>query len=227
MYKDNIAKYYNITSMLSDTKPLIKILSLLLFSILCIATNNIIFSIILLLFSFILVVISKVPFKLYFFRSLPSIIINAILLVIILLFNLNLYFLIVKSLAFSVYYSSYIYTTKISDTNKGVFDLLNIIDFYSPKVLIFFTILIHFISIVFVEAIHSINIQINKGKIKKIDKIIKYTITLIKARLRVINDTYSLKKYNFKYIENTTVYSSLTIVGSHIMLFFVYLLGKI
>lgn len=227
MFKDNVAKYYNINSILNETKPIIKILSLLLFFIFFLIANNIVFSIILLLFSLILGVLSKVPFKLYLYRSIPIIIINIIILILGILFNINTFNFLLKSISFSIYYSSYIYSTKISDTNKGVFDILNIIDFYNPRVLSFFTILIHFISIVFVEFIKVINIQIKKGKVQKMDKLIVYTYRLVKGKIKIISNNFELKKYNFKYIENNSVYSSLTIIGSHLMLFFVYLLGKI
>lgn len=180
-----------------------------------------------LLFSLILGVLSKVPFKLYLYRSIPIIIINIIILILGILFNINTFNFLLKSISFSIYYSSYIYSTKISDTNKGVFDILNIIDFYNPRVLSFFTILIHFISIVFVEFIKVINIQIKKGKVQKMDKLIVYTYRLVKGKIKIISNNFELKKYNFKYIENNSVYSSLTIIGSHLMLFFVYLLGKI
>ncbi|MDD3995142.1 MAG: hypothetical protein GX032_02960 [Tenericutes bacterium] len=227
MFKDNVAKYYNINSILNETKPIIKILSLLLFFIFFLIANNIVFSIIMLLFSLILGVLSKVPFKLYLYRSIPIIIINIIILILGILFNINTFNFLLKSISFSIYYSSYIYSTKISDTNKGVFDILNIIDFYNPRVLSFFTILIHFISIVFVEFIKVINIQIKKGKVQKMDKLIVYTYRLVKGKIKIISNNFELKKYNFKYIENNSVYSSLTIIGSHLMLFFVYLLGKI
>lgn len=227
MFKDNVAKYYNINSILNETKPIIKILSLLLFFIFFLIANNIVFSIIMLLFSLILGVLSKVPFKLYLYRSIPIIIINIIILILGILFNINTFNFLLKSISFSIYYSSYIYSTKISDTNKGVFDILNIIDFYNPRVLSFFTILIHFISIVFVEFIRVINIQIKKGKVQKMDKLIVYTYRLVKGKIKIISNNFELKKYNFKYIENNSVYSSLTIIGSHLMLFFVYLLGKI
>ena len=227
MFKDNVAKYYNINSILNETKPIIKILSLLLFFILFLIANNIVFSVIMLLFALILGVLSKVPFKLYLYRSIPIIIINIIILILGILFNINTFNFLLKSISFSIYYSSYIYSTKISDTNKGVFDILNIIDFYNPRVLSFFTILIHFISIVFVEFIKVINIQIKKGKVQKMDKLIVYTYRLVKGKIKIISNNFELKKYNFKYIENNSVYSSLTIIGSHLMLFFVYLLGKI
>ncbi|MDD2625399.1 MAG: hypothetical protein PHR55_01360 [Bacilli bacterium] len=227
MFKDNVAKYYNINSILNETKPIIKILSLLLFFIFFLIANNIVFSIILLLFSLILGVLSKVPFKLYLYRSIPIIIINIIIFILGILFNINTFNFLLKSISFSIYYSSYIYSTKISDTNKGVFDILNIIDFYNPRVLSFFTILIHFIPIVFVEFIKVINIQIKKGKVQKMDKLIVYTYRLVKGKIKIISNNFELKKYNFKYIENNSVYSSLTIIGSHLMLFFVYLLGKI
>ena len=227
MFKDNVAKYYNINSILNETKPIIKILSLLLFFIFFLIANNIVFSIIMLLFSLILGVLSKVPFKLYLYRSIPIIIINIIILILGILFNINTFNFLLKSISFSIYYPSYIYSTKISDTNKGVFDILNIIDFYNPRVLSFFTILIHFISIVFVEFIKVINIQIKKGKVQKMDKLIVYTYRLVKGKIKIISNNFELKKYNFKYIENNSVYSSLTIIGSHLMLFFVYLLGKI
>lgn len=227
MFKDNVAKYYNINSILNETKPIIKILSLLLFFIFFLIANNIVFSIIMLLFSLILGVLSKVPFKLYLYRSIPIIIINIIILILGILFNISTFNFLLKSISFSIYYSSYIYSTKISDTNKGVFDILNIIDFYNPRVLSFFTILIHFISIVFVEFIKVINIQIKKGKVQKMDKLIVYTYRLVKGKIKIISNNFELKKYNFKYIENNSVYSSLTIIGSHLMLFFVYLLGKI
>lgn len=227
MFKDNVAKYYNINSILNETKPIIKILSLLLFFIFFLIANNIVFSIIMLLFSLILGVLSKVPFKLYLYRSIPIIIINIIILILGILFNINTFNFLLKNISFSIYYSSYIYSTKISDTNKGVFDILNIIDFYNPRVLSFFTILIHFISIVFVEFIKVSNIQIKKGKVQKMDKLIVYTYRLVKGKIKIISNNFELKKYNFKYIENNSVYSSLTIIGSHLMLFFVYLLGKI
>ena len=227
MFKDNVAKYYNINSILNETKPIIKILSLLLFFILFLIANNIVFSVIMLLFALILGVLSKVPFKLYLYRSIPIIIINIIILILGILFNINTFNFLLKSISFSIYYSSYIYSTKISDTNKGVFDILNIIDFYNPRVLSFFTILIHFISIVFVEFIKVINIQIKKGKVQKMDKLIVYTYRLVKSKIKIISNNFELKKYNFKYIENNSVYSSLTIIGFHLMLFFVYLLGKI
>lgn len=225
---DLIGKYYDIKSDIHSINPKFKIISLLLFCILTLIVNNVTFSIILLLFSLILLVLTKVPYKLYLMRSIPSFLFVISLLIIQIIFNINTINIAIKIVSFSIYYSSYIYTTKMIDTNKGLFEIFKFLDIKDYRASLICLILIHFISIVYIEYYNTRKIRINR-EINYSNPFItfKYSIIKIKYRIRTITNIFKLKSFNYSYLEKNDFLIGITVLTSHLMLFVVYFFGKI
>lgn len=224
---ENIAKYYNAKADIHRINPVYKIISLLIFFILFIVTNNIMFSILMLLFSLLLILMTKVPFKLFIYRSIPTFLISIILLFFAIFFKDSIN-LVIKLIALSFYYSSYIYTTKLLETNKGIYDILKFIDIYNYHTSTFFIILIHFIQFYNIEFIDTYLIHKKRNlEIKNIFKLFYYAYLKLKNKIDIIFNIYKTRNYNFNYKKNNNLFYDLSLLGSHIMLFFVYFFGKI
>lgn len=209
-------KYIYNDSEIHKIKPVYKVLSLFIYFILFIFVKNFQFSIIMLLFSITLCLTTKVSYKLYLYRLIPSLILSAIILILGIIFNINPLYAIFKVIAFSLYYSSYIFTTKFVDTNKGVFDIFYSFNIKNYKLNLTLTILINFISIVYQEYY----------EIKKDSKLMRlyYTIDKVIIRIKQLYKLNKVKAYNFNYKEKTMNLMGPISLISHLMLFMLYFL---
>ncbi len=223
----SISKYYDNKSDVHKINPVYKIISLIIYFLLFLITDNLMFSILMLLFSLLLILLSKVPLKLYFFRSIPILLLCAILFIFILALGGDIT-LIIKLISFSLYYSVYIYTTKLIETNKAIYKILTFLDIYNSRFSSILLILIHFIQFAFIESIstyRTIKARNIQGNIYI--KIFYYSYLKLKEKIYRILYLYKTKKYNYNYRDNNNVVSDLILLVSHIMLFFVYFFGKI
>lgn len=228
MLDKEIVSYYNTDSDIHRLNPIIKILSLFLFFILFLIVNNYLFSIVMLLFSMIFLVISKVPYKLYVIRTIPIVILCIIILIINLISNSNSINFIIKLLSLSIYYSVYIYSTRLADTNKGIYDILRFLDINDSRILSFLLIVIHFIQIIYIEYLNTLKIQVNRNSRETyFYKTIIYSFRRVKNSIAKINNTFKIKEYNFRFKHKKESLLDYSILGAHLMLFFVYFLGKI
>lgn len=210
--------YININSDIHKIGPTYKILSLFIFFILFLVVQNISFSLIMLLFSIIISILSKVNYKYYIYRLIPAYIITCILLLLGLIFNISVYNSIIKVVSFSLYYSTYIFTTKFVETNKGLFDVLNLFEIKSYKVSLYITILVHLISIIYQEYF-----LIKKGNVLYR---LYYSIDRVIIRIKQIINLNKVKKYNFKYKYKRKNIVGILSLASHTLLFILYFLGK-
>lgn len=210
--------YININSDIHKIGPTYKILSLFIFFILFLVVQNISFSLIMLLFSIIISILSKVNYKYYIYRLIPAYIITCILLLLGLIFNISVYNSIIKVVSFSLYYSTYIFTTKFVETNKGLFDVLNLFEIKSYKVSLYITILVHLISIIYQEYF-----LIKKGNVLYR---LYYSIDRVIIRIKQIINLNKVKKYNFKYKYKKKNIVGILSLASHTLLFILYFLGK-
>lgn len=210
--------YININSDIHKIGPTYKILSLFIFFILFLVVKNISFSLIMLLFSIIISILSKINYKYYIYRLIPAYIITCILLILGLFSNIFVYNSIIKVISFSLYYSTYIFTTKFVETNKGLFDILNLLEIKNYKVSLYITILIHLISIIYQEYF-----LISKTKIFYK---LYYSIDRVIFRIKQIVNLNKVKNYNFKYKCKRKNLIGMFSLMSHIMLFILYFLGK-
>lgn len=225
---DFIGKYYDIKSDIHSINPIDKIISLFLFFILTLIVNNIMFSIILLLFSLIILMLTKVPFKLFLLRSTLALLISILLLVIGLLFKINTVNLILKIISFSIYYSSYIYTTKMIDTNRGLYDIFKFLDIKNYRVPLIFLVLIHLLSIIYSEYYKTRKIRINREIIYSNSfKTLYYCLFKVIERIKIITNIFKVKSYNFNYLQKNDSFAGISILASHLLLFIVYFLGKV
>lgn len=210
--------YININSDIHKIGPTYKILSLFIFFILFLVVQNISFSLIMLLFSIIISILSKVNYKYYIYRLIPAYIITCILLLLGLIFNISVYNSIIKVISFSLYYSTYIFTTKFVETNKGLFDILNLFEIKNYKASLYITILVHLISIIYQEYF----------LIKKVNVLYRlyYSIDRVIIRIKQIINLNKVKKYNFKYKYKRKNIVGILSLASHTLLFILYFLGK-
>ncbi len=210
--------YININSDIHKIGPTYKILSLFIFFILFLVVQNISFSLIMLLFSIIISILSKVNYKYYIYRLIPAYIITCILLLLGLIFNISVYNSIIKVVSFSLYYSTYIFTTKFVETNKGLFDILNLFEIKNYKASLYITILVHLISIIYQEYF----------LIKKVNVLYRlyYSIDRVIIRIKQIINLNKVKKYNFKYKYKRKNIVGILSLASHTLLFILYFLGK-
>lgn len=210
--------YININSDIHKIGPTYKILSLFIFFILFLVVQNISFSLIMLLFSIIISILSKVNYKYYIYRLIPAYIITCILLLLGLIFNISVYNSIIKVISFSLYYSTYIFTTKFVETNKGLFDILNLFEIKNYKASLYITILVHLISIIYQEYF-----LIKKGNVLYR---LYYSIDRVIIRIKQIINLNKVKKYNFKYKYKRKNIVGILSLASHTLLFILYFLGK-
>lgn len=210
--------YININSDIHKIGPTYKILSLFIFFILFLVVQNISFSLIMLLFSIIISILSKVNYKYYIYRLIPAYIITCILLLLGLIFNISVYNSIIKVVSFSLYYSTYIFTTKFVETNKGLFDILNLFEIKNYKASLYITILVHLISIIYQEYF-----LIKKGNVLYR---LYYSIDRVIIRIKQIINLNKVKKYNFKYKYKRKNIVGILSLASHTLLFILYFLGK-
>lgn len=210
--------YININSDIHKIGPTYKILSLFIFFILFLVVQNISFSLIMLLFSIIISILSKVNYKYYIYRLIPAYIITCILLLLGLIFNISVYNSIIKVVSFSLYYSTYIFTTKFVETNKGLFDILNLFEIKNYKASLYITILVHLISIIYQEYFLIKNGNVLYRLYYSIDRVI--------IRIKQIINLNKVKKYNFKYKYKRKNIVGILSLASHTLLFILYFLGK-
>lgn len=212
-------KYIETNSNIHKIGPTYKIISLFIFFILFIFTNNFSYSFIMFLFSTIISLLTKVSYRHYLNRLTPVSIVSIIILIIGLITNINTYSIVLKLLALSLYYSSYIFTTKFVDTNKGIYDILNTFEIRNYRLNLYITVIIHFISIVY-EEYYSIN---NGNLLHKL----YYTIDIVIVRLKQIINLNKVKTYNFKFAQKrNNLIGSIALI-SHVLLFMLYFLGKV
>lgn len=211
-------KYIETNSDIHKIGPTYKIISLFIFFILFVFVNNFSFSLIMLLFATIISLLTNINYKRYIYRLIPSLILSLLIIFIGLIFNINLYYFVLKLISFSLYYSSYIFSTKFVDTNKGLFDILYIMEIKNYKIMLYLTILIHFISIIYDEYY-----SIEKGNIFYK---LYYTIDRVIIRLKQIINLNKTKSYNFRFKQKRNNLMGNISLISHAMLFMLYFLGK-
>jgi len=211
-------RYIETNSNIHKIGPTYKIISLFIFFILFVFVNNFSFSLIMFLFAIIISLLTNVNYKHYIYRLIPVSILSLLILLMGLILNINVCYIVLKLISFSLYYSSYIFSTKFVDTNKGVFDIFNAIETRNYKINLYFTILIHFISIIYDEYY-----LIEKGNVFYK---LYYTIDRVIIRLIQIINLNKVKSYNFSFKQKrNNLIGNISLI-SHAMLFILYFLGK-
>ena len=168
MYNFKLNKYYNTESFIHNINPFIKIICVLIFTFLCLLSNNLLFLIILLFLLILIIYISNVPRNLYI-NNLKFILPMMIFIFIINLIFSNIYstFLsIIKLILFILYSQVLLYTTKPNDITYGLEILLSplkVFNINASNIALTISLALRFIPTIFIESDKVIKSQISRG----------------------------------------------------------------
>lgn len=202
-----IFRYINTNSIIQKINPLNKLLTLIIFTIISITSNNLIEHILLIIYIFILILLSKVKMNKYLksmksliYLLIPIFIINILCKIDIILSITNIFKIIEIFI-----YSSLI--TLSTTTNELLYSLdkllipLKILKINTKKIIFILTLSIKFIPIVIEEFNKIIKGLISKGikknKILVLKAIIIPTYSLLIKKADLLADELELKLYNY------------------------------
>ncbi len=202
-----IFRYINTNSIIQKINPLNKLLTLIIFTIISITSNNLIEHILLIIYIFILILLSKVKMNKYLksmksliYLLIPIFIINILCKIDIILSITNIFKIIEIFI-----YSSLI--TLSTTTNELLYSLdkllipLKILKINTKKIIFILTLSIKFIPIV-IEVFNKIikgliSKGIKKNKILVLKAIIIPTYSLLIKKADLLADELELKLYNY------------------------------
>lgn len=202
-----IFRYIETNSLIHKINPLNKLLTLIIFTILILNINNIYFHIIIILYLFMLIKLSKIEINEYL-KSIKTILYLLISVFIInIIFKVNIITTLInifRIVEIVVYSSLIMMTTK---TNQLIYGLdkillpLKIFKINTNKIIFILTMAIKFIPIV-IEQINTIlkgliSKGIRKNKILVLSAIIIPTINLLLRKAELLSDELELKLYNY------------------------------
>lgn len=208
MYNFKLNKYYNTSSFIHNLNPIIKIICILIFTIISLVSDNILFLISLLLFLILNIFLSKVPIKLYINN------LKFILPMIIFIFLINLIFTniystiesIIKIILFILYSQILLYTTKPNDITYALEELLSPLKLFKinpNSIALTISLAIRFIPTIFIESDKVIKSQISRGLnfsgnlIEKCDKIISIIFPIFDLSLKRSEDISNVLDIRF------------------------------
>ena len=195
----SLTKYYNSNSLIHNINPLCKIICILIFSLLVLICNNLLFLLILFILLIIYIVLSEVPIKLYLdnFKYVFPLI---TFIFIINLFTSTLYssmISILKLVLFVLYSSVNIYTTKSVDLIYGLEKLLlplKIFGINTSRLSLTISLAIRFIPSIFKHGYKVYKSQISRGLNfngtlkEKCDKLMSLIIPVFNISLKKSED---------------------------------------
>ena len=195
MYNFKLNKYYNTESIIHNINPLIKIICVLIFTFLCLLSNNLLFLILLLFLLILIIYVSNVPMNLYI-NNLKFILPMMVFKFIINLIFSNIYstlLSIIKLILFILYSQILLYTTKPNDITYGLENLLsplNVFNINASSIALTISLALRFIPTIFIESDKVIKSQISwglnlSGNIsEKCDKIISVIFPIFDLSLK-------------------------------------------
>lgn len=182
----NISKYYQTNSLIHKLNPIIKVISTIVFVILCFLLNTKEEVVVLSIFTLILLLLSNIPFNI-FIKSLKSLTVFLIFMVIVdLLIKVKIdiiLFMVVKIVLVVLYTSLLILTTKMFDLTASlekVFSPLKILKLPVNKIALSLTLALRFIPSIIDEANNILFAYKTRG--------IDYNEANIKNKLKIISN---------------------------------------
>lgn len=246
MYNFKLNKYYNTESIIHNINPLIKIICVLIFTFLCLLSNNLIFLILLLFLLILIIYVSNVPMNLYI-NNLKFILPMMVFIFIINLIFSNIYstlLSIIKLILFILYSQILLYTTKPNDITYGLEALLSplkIFNINTSSIALTISLALRFIPTIFIEADKVIKSQISRGLnlngniSEKCDKIISVIFPIFDLSLKRGEDISNVlemrlykvdgkrTKYKNSSIREIDVFSLLI----HVILIFIFIVLEV
>ena len=238
MYNFHLTRYYNIDSIMHNLNPLNKIICILLFTIMVLITNNILYLLLLVLFMLILIGMSNVSLKEYlkgYKYLLPFILF--IFLIDLLFSNIETSIIsILKLILFISYASLILYTTKPNDITYGLSKFLSPLKVLGVDVdstALTISLAIRFIPTILDEGKRVYKSQISRGlnfdgSIKeKIDKLVSLIIPIFNMSLKkseVVADTLDTRLYRSNYERTKYKLYNFSFVDENILLFHIFML---
>lgn len=168
MYSFKLNKYYNTESIIHNINPLIKIICVLIFTFLCLLSNNLLFLILLIFLLILIIYVSNVPRNLYI-NNLKFILPMMMFIFIINLIFSNIYMTIIsiiKLVLFILYSQVLLYTTKPNDITYGLESLLSPLKIFNinvSSIALTISLALRFIPTIFIESDKVIKSQISRG----------------------------------------------------------------
>jgi len=195
MYNFKLNKYYNTESIIHNINPLIKIICILIFTFLCLLSNNLLFLILLIFLLILIIYVSNVPRNLYI-NNLKFILPMMVFIFVINLIFSNIYstfISIIKLVLFILYSQVLLYTTKPNDITYGLEYLLSplkIFNINASSIALTISLALRFIPTIFIESDKVIKSQISRGLnlsgniAEKCDKIISVIFPIFDLSLK-------------------------------------------
>lgn len=246
MYNFKLNKYYNTESFIHNINPFIKIICVLIFTFLCLLSNNLLFLIILLFLLILIIYISNVPRNLYI-NNLKFILPMMVFIFIINLIFSNIYstFLsIIKLILFILYSQVLLYTTKPNDITYGLEKLLSplkVFNINASSIALTISLALRFIPTIFIEADKVIKSQISRGLNfdgnirEKCDKIMSVIFPIFDLSLKRGEDIsyildmrlYRVDGMRSKYKNDSISINDEISLLIHIMLIFIFIVLEV
>lgn len=245
MYNFEISRYYNSNSIIHNINPLFKILCLLLFSFLVIWLNNLLSLSILFCFAIILIILTKVPIRLYIKNLKFSFGLSIFIVLIDMIFKIPLIVSIisvVKLILFLLYSGILIYTTTPNDITYGLECFLSPLKIFkvdTSMIALTISLALRFIPIIFMQTSKVLRSQYSRGlnfsgslkeKCNKLLSIIIPIFTLSIDRCDAISDSLMLRLYSSNRtsykIYKVTKYDYI-ILFSHCLLLIMFIMWRI
>lgn len=247
MYNLHLTRYYNANSPIHNIDSFYKVICILIFTVLVLLTNELIFLSLLCIGVLILIVLSEVPIKLYINNLKFCIPIIIFIIIINLIFStsfLNTIVSIMKLILFILYSAVMMYTTKPNDLTFGIEKLLYPLRVFNISVSVLsltISLAIRFIPIIFEQASKVLKSQCSRGldfsgsikeKCIKLVSVLVPIFSLSFKRADQISDVLEMRLYKVeakrtKYKSNTNYYYDSGIVFSHVMLFIIYIVVEV
>ena len=246
MYSFKLNKYYNTESIIHNINPLIKIIFVLIFTFLCLLSNNLLFLILLLFLLILIIYVSNVPRNLYI-NNLKFILPMMVFIFIINLIFSNIYMTIIsiiKLVLFILYSQVLLYTTKPNDITYGLENLLlplKVFNINASSIALTISLALRFIPTIFIESDKVIKSQISRGLnlsgniSKKCDKIIAVIFPIFDLSLKrgeAISNVLEMRLYKVegkrtKYKNNSVTTIDVLSLLIHVVLILIFIVLEV
>lgn len=246
MYNFKLNKYYNTESIIHNINPLIKIICVLIFTFLCLLSNNLIFLILLLFLLILIIYVSNVPRNLYI-NNLKFILPMMVFIFIINLIFSNFYMTIIsiiKLVLFILYSQILLYTTKTNDITYGLENLLSplkVFNINTSSIALTISLALRFIPTIFIESDKVIKSQISRGLnlsgniSQKCDKIISVIFPIFDLSLKRgedISNVLEMRLYKVdgkrtKYKNNSITTIDVLSLLIHVVLILIFIVLEV
>jgi len=246
MYNFKLNKYYNTESIIHNINPLIKIICVLIFTFLCLLSNNLLFLILLLFLLILIIYMSNVPRNLYI-NNLKFILPMMVFIFIINLIFSNIYttfISILKLVLFILYSQILLYTTKPNDITYGLEILLSplkVFNINASSIALTISLALRFIPTIFIESDKVIKSQISRGLnlsgniSEKCDKIISVIFPIFDLSLKRgedISNVLDMRLYRVdgkrtKYKNNSISANDAICLLIHVVLILIFIVIEV